>query len=321
MAPTIVWIVFAASFVQEAGALKTKWGETQLGGEEGALGQKDLVFVHVPLNLGNPLVEAAVMGSQSRSKHKADPGADRVAGGHAGWKMLNEMAQPHATIWGPMHPDLQEESDYGCPLFETPQQHWPGDKARTYFSNKTVFGMLRDPYDRWVSAFRGFLSIVPNAHPQAKGWDFEPDDMTCDINTWTQMMLAAPTLWPKAVACKLQPQAAFFEGPHRITMPVDLRAFPENANTLLKAHGYDNINMDPTRMTHSTGCDNTWAGDLNNASKTLIHNYYRRDFDLVCQRLGHCSHNENVCATGVPGACPAKLFSWKFENKVYRRLQ
>jgi hypothetical protein len=334
MAPTFAWTVFAAALLREGGTLRTK--ETQLSGEDDEPGNKDLVFVNVPFNLGSSIAEAAAMGPHHHSKHKevgkvakghagnrstSRLPSGKVAAGQAGWKMVHDMAQPNAPIWGAMHPDLQEETDYGCPLFETPQQQWPEDEAHKYFNNKTVFGMLRDPYDRWVAAFRGLMNTVTRAVPNlAKGLDFDNDDMTCDVNAWTKLMLAEPTLWPKAVACKLQPQVSFFEGPHKITLPVDFRKFPDSANRLFKTHGYDNIDMDPNRLTHTTGCDNTWAGDLDDVSKDLIHHYYRRDFDLVCKLLGHCSKHENVCATGVPGACPAKLFSWERKTKTYRRL-
>jgi len=277
--------------------------------------QQDLVFVHVPMNFGNSITEQAALGTGSNLSY-----AEVTAAGGKGWDYINSIALEDASFWGPMNPDLQVHSNWnggelmsdtsqGCPMYYTPQQYWPVDLAQKFFGDKTVFGLLRNPYDRFLAFLRAEEGGV------LQGFAF--DNRTCDFSAKVKMMFAGKASWPPAMRCQLQPQAPFFEGKNRITLPLGLEDFPMNAQTLLEEHGYSSVHLDPNEMHHVAGCDNTWGMDLDAETKAILKNYYAKDFALMCKVFGQCDTDHASCCKRVPGMCPLKAFDWHSDNSSY----
>lgn len=273
-------------------------------------GTRDLAFVHVPMNFGNSIALTAAVGSGSNLTY-----GQVSATAQAGWDNVTRVLQPGAPAWGPLNPDLQTVSDLGFPMYYTPQKHWPSELAQQYFGNRTVFGILRDPYERVVALYRG-----SQGGAGAKGTDFVPDGRVCDVNSFVQdtvsRLISDPSSVNSLLRVQLQVQADFFEGAYGITLPIDLDEFPRSANEVLSAHGYD-VNLQLNDIMHVTDCSNTWSGDLSNHSKSLIHQYYLRDFALRCEHFGYCDDMRNACLTHVPGMCPEKLFTWDDASALY----
>lgn len=277
--------------------------------------QQDLVFVHVPMNFGNSITEQVALGTGSKLSYN-----EVTAAGGKGWDYINSIALEDASFWGPMNPDLQVHSNWnggellsdtaqGCPMYYTPQQFWPADLAQKFFGDKTVFGLLRNPYDRVLAFLRSQVGGV------IQGFAF--DNRTCDFGAKVKMMFDGKASWPPALRCQLQPQAPFFEGKNRITLPLGLEDFPMNAQKLLEDHGYSSVHLDPNEMHHVAGCDNTWGMDLDAETKAILKNYYAKDFDLMCKVFGQCDTDHASCCKRVPGMCPLKAFDWHSDNSSY----
>ena len=116
------------------------------------------------------------------------------------------------------------------------RKHWPRDIAESYFSNKQIFGLLRDPYERLVAMFRGGVS--------GYGGNFAEELKTCDVDSAVRkMMLQYLSGDIYAEGCTFLPQAEFFDPPFGITVPVDNRWFPDTANDVLAKHGYTNMRI------------------------------------------------------------------------------
>ena len=116
------------------------------------------------------------------------------------------------------------------------RKHWPKDIAESYFSNKKIFGLLRDPYERLVAMFRGGVS--------GYGGNFAEELKTCDVDSAVRkMMLQYLSGDIYAEGCTFLPQAEFFDPPFGITVPVDNRWFPDTANDVLAKHGYTNMRI------------------------------------------------------------------------------
>jgi len=272
-------------------------------------GQQDLAFVHVPMNFGNSIALTAAVGSGSTLLYGQVSGAAQQ-----GWSAVSPMLRSGAPVWGPMNPDLQVTSELGYPMYYTPQSLWPKDLAERYFGNKTVFGLLRDPHERLVAYFRGQFGT-------ARGWQFTPDGRVCagELNSFVKAKLAPLVRDPSQVPeVNLHVQADYFEGPHAITAPLDLDAFPLSANALLQAHGYG-VEIRADDMIHVHGCDETWAGDLDAEARGLIQQYYARDFALRCAHFGYCDASQDHCLQHVPGMCPSKAFAWDDGAGAYQR--
>lgn len=271
-------------------------------------GQQDLVFMHVPMNFGNSVALTAAVGSGSTLSYGQVSGA-----ASQGWGKINSMVKPNAPVWGPLDPDLQIKSGIGAPMYYTPQNLWPSKLAQEYFGDKKVFGILRDPFERIVAFFRSKGGV-------ARGWEFTPDGRVCTdkLNKFVKDSLS-PLLKDSSKSPadpNLHIQADYFEGKYGITLPVDLDKFPQSASTLLQEHGY-NVTIQTNDMMHIIGCDDTWSGDLDEEAKSLIKQYYARDFDLRCKYFGYCDKSPNHCLVHVPGMCPAKLFKWDQGSSTY----
>eukprot|EP00440_Ansanella_granifera_P030821 gb/GFBE01033474.1/.p1 GENE.gb/GFBE01033474.1/~~gb/GFBE01033474.1/.p1 ORF type:complete len:336 (+),score=69.61 gb/GFBE01033474.1/:1-1008(+) len=263
----------------------------------------DLVLMHVPYNFGHTLESVGMFGSGGNSKL---PWAMILAGDQSlsveeRLSQLEAMKQPNGEVWGHLHPLLQETSNVtGCPLFFTPGKHWPKEIAKTYFQNKTRFGMLRDPYERLVAQFRGNID----------GYGGNSDEFykTCDVNGAVQKMVntvVSGGLY--AEGCAFVPQAEYFDAPHGIMLPVDNRKFPSSANEMFSSHGYSHMLIQEEDIIHVNGCDDVWVGDLTCETKALVKKVYARDFELLCKHFGYCDDDENCCITGVPNMCPGNL--------------
>merc|ERR1719210_177473 len=141
-------------------------------------GKRDLVFQHIPYNFGHTIENVALAGSSvwklmTLALDQDDLNATQQ---QERWKYINTVRQPNAEVWGHLRPELNVRSNVtGCPLYFTPGKHWPKDVAEAYFGAKTIFGMLRDPYERLVAFFRGSLGDTYG------GW--WPEFLkTCDVN-------------------------------------------------------------------------------------------------------------------------------------------
>merc|ERR550525_742098 len=74
------------------------------------------------------------------------------------WTDVMKVARPDAEVWGRLSPQLQMPSNAtGCSMFCTPQKYWPKGIAKRYFRYMSVFGLLRDPFERLVAHFRANL--------------------------------------------------------------------------------------------------------------------------------------------------------------------
>lgn len=262
----------------------------------------DLAMVHIPFNWGIGVAYKAAFGASSNVSY-----ADAVAAIQQGWDKVNSLLQPGGEIWGPIHPDLVAMTEKGCQLHYMPQKYWPENLAKAYFGDKTVFGVLRDPYERVVYVFRG--------NPP-KGQFHEP---TCDLNRGVAALMKEAESNPFANNCQLLPQAEFFDMPFGITVPVDGRTFPLSLNKLFEEHGYNNMHIKTEDVLHVKGCSNVWAGDLSDENKRLIERVFARDFELLCRHFNYCSPGENTCPIYVPEACPEKEFTWDSSSKQFNQ--
>merc|ERR1719359_2526507 len=120
--------------------------------------------------------------------------------------------------------DLQEQNpETKCAMYFSPQKYWPKQIAEKYFGNKTVFALLRDPYERLVSMFRGNI----------EGYGAMGDYNTCDVNGAVKRLLKNilnGSTNKFASECTFLPQAEYFEAPYGIMQPIDQRLFPHSVN-------------------------------------------------------------------------------------------
>jgi len=273
-------------------------------GKKSHQGPRDLALMHVPYNFGHTIEKVAMfpehVSAAQSTTYLASLG---VTGGRtATWQEVRMLSKFEAQVWGHFNPDLQQVSRAtGCQLYYTPQKYWPQHILDKYFGNKTVFGMLRDPYERLVAFFRGNI--------KGYGGDYPEFHRTCDVNGAVKMMLKRHIAGknPFANACTFLPQAEFFDGPYGIKIPVDNRKFPASVNKVLLEHGYDDIQIRGRDIMHVSGCPHVWSGDLDNETKLLVQQVYRRDFELLCRHFGYCDRNEDTCISQVPEMCPQKV--------------
>merc|ERR1719401_413229 len=134
--------------------------------------------------------------------------ASLAKGGDNKLTSLTKMFEkPNGEIWGHAHPDLQEVSNVtGCRMYFTPAKYWPKDLAARYFDNKTIFGMLRDPYERLVAQFRG------NFESYGGGFDKEAREK-CDVNSAIKKKMLSIRDSASAFMedCAFLPQAEYFD--------------------------------------------------------------------------------------------------------------
>merc|ERR1719203_1489800 len=140
------------------------------------------------------------------------------------------MLQQGGELWGALYPELMNTSSVGCPMYMTPPSLWPEQLAQRYFGNKTVFGVLRDPYERLVAFFRGGEQTASMDY----GGNMTQWLSTCDVDSAIRHMmedyLRSSSADPYAHMCTYVPQSEYFGGPFGIEVAVDNREFPNSAN-------------------------------------------------------------------------------------------
>lgn len=201
----------------------------------------------------------------------------------------------------------------GCTLKYTPGKYWPEDLARSHFGNKTIFGILRDPYERMVAQFRGSYRYTDPAL-----------NATCNVSEGVKRMMReylsnVEAGNPYVEDCQHLPQAEYFDQPYGATDAIDNRYFPQSMNVYFDAHGLGALRIESDQVEHVTGCDDKWSADLDPEARALVRQVYRRDFDLLCERFSYCDPADNTCVHGVPGMCPEQEFEWAPELSTYVR--
>lgn len=262
-------------------------------------GRGAFVFMHVPHTFGHTIEKVAFAGTNNNATYQLGSAIAEL-GKTGSSSMLETLRAPGGQLWGRMVPELHQISEVtGCPLYFTPAKHWPKDIARTYFRNRTIFGVLRDPYERLVAHFRGRTNAYGASYPEFY--------KTCDVNGAVKKMLATYLSGNfYAEGCAFLPQAEFFDPPYGIALPVDNRLFPDSANQVMAKHGQP-FHISTSDVIHEQGCNEIWAGDLDCETKFLIKQVYRRDFDLLCKHFGYCNHDVNTCVNSVPNMCPDNI--------------
>lgn len=267
----------------------------------------DLVLMHVPYNFGHT-IERAAMFAQSVPRefvagYLQTMGTWGQQGRQQSWSEVRKQLRSDGEVWGHFNPDLQVNSNIsGCAMYFTPQKYWPKDLAQRYFGNKTIFGMLRDPYERLVAMFRGDMADYGSA---GMGEYIK----TCDVNMGLKTMLKEYIKSDNKFmsGCTFLPQADFFDGEFGITLPIDNRRMPASVNELFDAHGYGSWHIRQQDIFHVNKCAQKWAADLDSETRGLIRQVYARDFDLLCKHFGYCDFEENTCISGVPQMCPDRV--------------
>jgi len=278
-----------------------------------ASGDSNLVFMHMPFNFGHTIEKVAAFGTGAATMptfHKLL----RTYGDFSGQNSPTpgESTKVPGIAWGHISPLLQEVSNVtGCPLYYTPQKHWPKDLAEKYFgSGSKVFGVLRDPYERLVAGFRG-----DNPQYGASEAEFFA---TCDVNAAVKRTmkryLAGGSEFAKG--CSLLPQAEYFDGAYGISVPVDNRQFPASMNSVFEAHGYTNMTIHTEDIFHVTGCSEIWAADLDSETRAMVRQVYKRDFELLCKHFGYCNPEENTCIWQVPQMCPGRVLASGYRGRA-----
>lgn len=280
---------------------------------------EELVLMHVPYNFGHTVEMAAlfpILPTTRGGTNGNNQAASKFTSMNFTWGMVNTMRalKPHAEVWGHFNPDLNGINEVtGCPMYYTPPKYWPKDLAKKYFGNKTSFGMLRDPYERLNSFFRGGFGNYGGAYPEFT--------KNCDVNGAVQKMMKEVLAKndPFKDMCTFVPQAEYFDGEYGIKLPIDNRRFPFSLNEVFDKYGY-RLHISTNHIAHVRGCDNVWSGDFNKETKRLVKQVYKRDFELLCKHFNYCDDEEEVCIPGVPYMCPLDRFEWnrkaaKFEKK------
>eukprot|EP00930_Biecheleria_cincta_P062937 TRINITY_DN4839_c0_g1_i1.p1 TRINITY_DN4839_c0_g1~~TRINITY_DN4839_c0_g1_i1.p1 ORF type:complete len:363 (+),score=55.68 TRINITY_DN4839_c0_g1_i1:86-1090(+) len=276
---------------------------------------RDLVLMHIPYNFGHTLEYVAYFPTAV-----LDELVDGMGSGYSGGKAASDVGElveaypmkPGGELWGHLNPELQVVSNQtGCPMYYTPPKYWPSDLAKRYFGNKQVFGLFRNPYERLVSLFRG------NFEGYGGGYGKLHDN--CDVNAAVKLMMKRYLAGDKySNGCTFLPQTEYIDMPHGVTLPIDLQAFPNSMNAVLAQHGYDNLHIRTKDIMHVGSCDNVWAGDLDNETRAMVKQVYKRDFEFLCKTFGYCDQDKPVCLQGVPHMCPEKEFTW---NETQQRYQ
>mmetsp|Transcript_61130 Transcript_61130/g.189377 ORF Transcript_61130/g.189377 Transcript_61130/m.189377 type:complete len:358 (+) Transcript_61130:80-1153(+) len=286
-------------------------------------GRRDLAMAYLPYNFGHTVAKAAL--------------ASDIKWGDCGSRTGRaDTCMGHGT-----------STVTGCELMYTPGKYWPKDAAKAYFGNMTVFGILRDPYERMVSQFRGsgrftypdlfakcdvnagvksmMREYLANVKVPAHGLCDDRGDEHVGRDQGDPLGRSSPQLHsatPGLAAHRLREEPGQRHVGHRpngATVFVDNRQFPHSMNSVLLAHGYKEIQIAPEEVAHVTGCDHVWAGDLDSEAKALVRQVYARDFQLLCSHFGYCDTLENTCITRVPGMCPPQLFKWDSAQQMFTR--
>lgn len=234
----------------------------------------------------------------------------------AQWRHIRHAVGPDGEIWGQINPDLRLYSKTtGCEMFYTPQSMWPEDLLTSYFGNKTVFGLLRNPYDRVVNEFRMQLMVYSSfftgetrqnvskreGHLEKESEPYLTWYSTCDVNAWIKAELAKYKAGDHYRGnCHLLPQAEFFRGKYGISLALDTTRFPNSFDEAMEDHGYDIRTQGWSG--HNTDCAVS-AFSLDEEAMALVREVYAEDFELNCRLLGHCDARAKSCVCAVEGMC------------------
>jgi len=292
-------------------------------------GDRDLAMVHIPVNWGHTMEVAGLRTNPfsgtswvGKAKELQLPSKNTMMSFQTKtpakqWKFLRKAMGEGGEAWGMMNPDLRPIlPSTGCDMYYSPPKYWPEKVAAAYLGNKTVFGMLRDPYDRMANVFRNQVQGVSSLYKwttrldisrregnmEREGPTYQKFYKTCDVNGWLKSELAKYKAGDHFRAdCILMPQAEFFDMPHGVTLPIDNRRIPDSFNELMEAHGYD-IRMGSATI-HNFKCDEVTAWSFDKESVALIKEVYARDFDLICKHFGYCDRDEKTCLHQIPQMC------------------
>jgi len=298
--------------------LESKQLDTAQAHAGGAIrGNRDLVLMHIPFNFGHTIESVAMFGRPHEGYKGRDAAWDYIedlgvgsVDRRASWEEVHALMREKGEVWGHLNPDLQENNGVtGCPMYYTPQKYWPRELAERYFGNKTIFGMLRDPYERLVSIFRGNVPEYGGSHPGLIS--------KCDVNEAVKRMMREYIYFNKTYAngCTLVPQAEYFEGPYGIQLPVDNRQFPSSMSHEFVRHGYPDFQIKTEEVIHVELCPDVWAADLDNEARSLVKQVYKRDFELLCRHFGYCDDEESTCIWQVPRMCPKYILKQGYKGR------
>jgi len=285
-------------------------------------GARDLVLMHVPFNFGHTVENVAMFGSSGIYSQLSMGAYLMTLGGfseqtrQASWEEANMLTRPKGAVWGHLNPDLQVMNEAtGCPMYYAPQKYWPKELAEKYFGNKTVFGMLRDPYERLIAFFRGNMDGYGGVYPEY----FKK----CDVNGAVKQMMKDYIEGNNTFSqdCTFVPQAEYFDGPHGIALPINNRQFPASMNTAFVEHGYTDYQIHTEDILHVRGCPDVWAADLDEETRSLVRQVYARDFELLCKHFNYCDSNENTCIWQVPMMCPQKVLAQGYKGHALNATQ
>jgi hypothetical protein len=216
-------------------------------------------------------------------------------------KKTRPLTKAGGENWAGANPNLQTISSVtGCPMYLTPQKYWPTELAKTYFGNKKVFGVIRDPYERLVQIFKSGMDGYSDRNATALA--------KCDINSAIRKMINESKNGNVfRDGCVFLPQSEYFEGPYAITVPVNGRSdFLDSINTVFEEHNYTNMKLDASDVIAEPHCQQVWAEDLDCETRAMVREFYYRDFQIICNNFNYCN-TDNNCNIHIPGMCPKKL--------------
>lgn len=287
--------------------------------------KQELAFMHVPYNFGHTVESVGMFSTIVRNLigFVKDPfvkaaqqhgvsGDDGSSGYN--WATINRIQKRNGATWGHANPDLRiNNTQTGCPMYFSPPKYWPDDLAHEYFGNKTVFGLLRDPYERLVSMFRGNLKEYGNFDESY----FQKCDVNGAVKAMMKSLIAGKNKFVRS--CAFLPQAEYFDGPYGISVAVDNRRFPHSMNDVFEEFGYSNMHIRPKDIFHVLDCPDVWAGDLDEETKALVREVYKKDFDLICRTFKYCEEGQNVCLRYIADMCPTKEFTWDSQGQEWSK--
>lgn len=280
----------------------------------------DLAFVHVPMNFGRMVERAALEGNREEETPFILYGSFNAKTLKEQWEQISSVQGAGGQVWGTMYPELRMVSNYsGCNLVYEPPKHWPAELAQAYFGARRPFGLLRDPYDRLISEFRDQASgggkqavdfkrsevSEREGSLEREGPEYQALYSNCDINGWVKAEMRHYKAGDQFRGnCHLLPQAEYFEHPHGISLPIDMRLLPDSFNAEMERHGYA-MQLKIAGMRHNWSCSKLSVWDLDDESKRLIREVYAADFDLLCRHFGYCDNQELTCLAQIPFMCGA----------------
>jgi len=272
-----------------------------------------LSFMHIPCNFGHTIEKLALgQGADFQLVYESSVAKTQVEAE----TLMQRAKGTQGVLWGEMDPSTRVVSNAtGCNMYYTPGKYWPPHLARSYFGQRTIFGVLRDPYDKAVNEFRRQVQKVESVynlqyrwnisaregHPEREGLRYQTYYDTCDVNGYLKEELLKYKAGDHFRGnCALVPQADYFDPPWGIALPVDNRLIQKSINTVLEDYGYS---YRVGNTIHNWLCPNVTAFTLTDEVKGLIQEVYARDFDLLCSYFGYCNRNELVCMEAIPEMC------------------